>query len=81
MLPMPMYGVRLPNERRKLWRAAELLTYIWNQDQYSRAVAAAAMGLVCDGNVAGGQVGGRRMDVWRWRECLWRHRRLARQED
>lgn len=43
MLLMLMYGVRVLDEKRKLWRAAELLTDIWNQDQYSRAVAAAAV--------------------------------------
>ena len=43
MLLMLMYGVRVLDERRKLWRAAELLTDVWNQDQYSRAVAAAAV--------------------------------------
>jgi hypothetical protein len=43
MLLMLMYGVRVLNERRKLWRAAELLTDIWNQDQHSRAVAATAV--------------------------------------
>lgn len=43
MLLMLMYGVRVLNERRKLWRAAELLTDIWNQDQHSRSVAAAAV--------------------------------------
>ena len=43
MLLMLMYGVRVLDEKRKLWRAAELLTDIWNQDQYSRAVTAAAV--------------------------------------
>jgi len=43
MLLMLMYCVRVLNERRKLWRAAEVLTDVWNQDQYSRAVAAAAV--------------------------------------
>ena len=43
MLLMLMYGVRILDERRKLWRAAELLTDVWNQDQYSRALAAAAV--------------------------------------
>jgi hypothetical protein len=43
MLLMLMYGVRVLDERRKLLRAAELLTDIWNQDQYSRSVAAAAV--------------------------------------
>jgi hypothetical protein len=43
MLLMLMYGVRVLDERRKLWRAAELLTDVWNQDQYSRAVAASAV--------------------------------------
>lgn len=43
MLLMLLYGVRVLNERRKLWRAAELLTDIWNQDQHSRSVAAVAV--------------------------------------
>ena len=43
MLLMLMYGVRVLGERRKLWRAAEVLTDVWNQDQYSRAVAATAV--------------------------------------
>jgi hypothetical protein len=43
MLLMLMYGVRILDEKRKLWRAAELLTDVWNQEQYSRAVAAAAV--------------------------------------
>src|SRR5262249_46594940 len=38
-----MYGVRVLGEKRKLWHAAEILTDVWNQDQYSRAVAAAAV--------------------------------------
>jgi len=43
MLLMLMYGIRVLDERRMLWRAAELLTDVWNQDQYSRVVAAAAV--------------------------------------
>ncbi len=43
MLLMLMYGIRVLGERRKLWRAAELLTDTWNQEQYSRAVADAAV--------------------------------------
>jgi hypothetical protein len=43
MLLMRVCGVRVLSERRKLWRAAEVLTDVWNQDQYSRAVAAAAV--------------------------------------
>ena len=43
MLLMLMYGVRVLDERRKLWRAAELLTDVWNQEQYSHAVAAVAV--------------------------------------
>ena len=43
MLLMLMYGVRVLDEKRKLWRAAEILTDIWNEDQYSRTVAAAAV--------------------------------------
>jgi len=43
MVLMLMYDVRVLDERRKLWRAAEVLTDLWNQDQYSRAVATAAV--------------------------------------
>ncbi len=43
MLLMLMYGVRVLDERRKFWRAAEVLTDLWNQDQYSRALTAAAV--------------------------------------
>lgn len=43
MLLMSAYGVRLLDEKRKLWRAAEILTDVWNQDQYSRAIAQAAV--------------------------------------
>ena len=43
MLLMTAYGVRVLDERRKLWRAAEILTDVWNQDQYSRVIAHAAV--------------------------------------
>jgi hypothetical protein len=43
MVLMAAYGVRLLDEKRKLWRAAEILTDVWNQDQYSRAIANAAV--------------------------------------
>ena len=43
MLLMSAYGVRVLDEKRKLWRAAEILTDVWNQDQYSRAIAQAAV--------------------------------------
>lgn len=43
ILLMTAYGVRVLDERRKLWRAAEVLTDVWNQDQYSRAIARAAV--------------------------------------
>jgi hypothetical protein len=43
MLLMTAYGVRVLDEKRKLWRAAEILTDVWNQDQYSRAIAHAAV--------------------------------------
>jgi len=43
MLLMLAYGVRVLDGRRKLWRAVELLTDVWNQEQYSRAMAAAAV--------------------------------------
>ena len=43
MLLMLMYGVRVLDERRELWRAAEVLADLWNQDLYSRAQAAAAV--------------------------------------
>ena len=41
LLLMTAYGVRVLDEKRKLWRAAEILTDVWNQDQYSRAIAQA----------------------------------------
>ncbi len=43
MFLMSAYGVRVLDEKRKLWRAAEILTDVWNQDQYSRAIAQAAV--------------------------------------
>jgi hypothetical protein len=43
MVLMTAFGVRLLDAKRKLWRAAEILTDVWNQDQYSRAIAHAAV--------------------------------------
>jgi len=43
MVLMTAYGARILDEKRKLWRAAEILTDVWNQDQYSRATAHAAV--------------------------------------
>ena len=43
MLLMLMYGVRVLDERLKLWCAAEVLTDLWNQDQYSRVLTAVAV--------------------------------------
>jgi hypothetical protein len=36
---MVAYGVRVMGEKRKLWHAAEILTVVWNQEQYSQSVA------------------------------------------
>jgi len=37
------YGVRVIDEKRKLWRAAEILNDIWNDAQYARATAETAI--------------------------------------
>jgi len=37
------YGVRVMGEKRKLWRAAEILNDVWNDAQYARATAVAAI--------------------------------------
>jgi hypothetical protein len=36
---MVAYGVRVMDEKRKLWHAAEILTDVWNQEQHSQSVA------------------------------------------
>ena len=36
------FGVRIMDEKRKLWHAAEILTDVWNQEQYSQFVAQTA---------------------------------------
>jgi hypothetical protein len=42
MVFMIAYGVRVMDEKRKLWHAAEILTDVWNQEQYSQSVAQTA---------------------------------------
>ena len=42
MVLMFAYGVRVMDEKRKLWHAAEILTDVWNQEQYSQSVAQTA---------------------------------------
>jgi hypothetical protein len=39
MVLMFAYGVRVMDEKRKLWRAAEILNDVWNDAQYARAMA------------------------------------------
>ena len=39
---MVAYGVRVVDEKRKLWHAAEILTDVWNQEQHSQSVAQTA---------------------------------------
>ena len=39
MVVMFAYGVRVMDEKRKLWRAAEILNDVWNDAQYARATA------------------------------------------
>jgi hypothetical protein len=39
---MVAYGVRVMDEKRKLWHAAEILTDVWNQEQHSQSVAQTA---------------------------------------
>jgi len=40
---MLAYGVRVMDEKRKLWRAAEILNDVWNDAQYARAMAETAI--------------------------------------
>ena len=42
MVLMVAYGVRVVDEKRKLWHAAEILTDVWNQEQHSQSVAQTA---------------------------------------
>ena len=42
MMLMVAFGVRIMDEKRKLWHAAEILTDVWNQGQYSQFVAQTA---------------------------------------
>ena len=44
LVNMFAYGVRVMDEKRKLWRAAEILNDVWNDAQYARATADAAIG-------------------------------------
>lgn len=39
---MVAYGVHVVDEKRKLWHAAEILTDVWNQEQYSQSIAQTA---------------------------------------
>jgi hypothetical protein len=43
MVLMIAYGVRVMDEKRRLWRAAEILTDIWNDSELARANAQAAI--------------------------------------
>ncbi len=43
MALMFAYGVRIMDEKRKLWRAAEILNDVWNDAQYARATAETAI--------------------------------------
>ena len=43
MVLMLAYGVRVMDEKRKLWRAAEILNDVWNDAQYARALAERAI--------------------------------------
>ena len=43
MVLMFAYGVRVMDEKRKLWRAAEVLNDVWNDAQYARATAETAI--------------------------------------
>jgi hypothetical protein len=40
---MLAYGVRVMDEKRKLWRAAEILNDVWNDAQYARTMAETAI--------------------------------------
>jgi hypothetical protein len=42
MVLMVAYGVRVMDEKRTLWHAAEILTDVWNQEQHSQSVAQTA---------------------------------------
>jgi hypothetical protein len=42
MTLMVAFGVRIMDEKRKLWHAAEILTDLWNQEQYSQFAAQTA---------------------------------------
>ena len=44
MVLMFAYGVRVMDEKRKLWHAAEILNDVWNDAQYARAIAEDAIG-------------------------------------
>ena len=44
MVLMLAYGVRVMDEKRKLWHAAEILNDVWNDAQYARATAEDAIG-------------------------------------
>ena len=44
MVLMFAYGVRVMDEKRKLWHAAEILNDVWNDAQYARATAEDAIG-------------------------------------
>ena len=43
MVLMFAYGVRVMDEKRKLWRAAEILNDVWNDAQFARATAETAI--------------------------------------
>jgi hypothetical protein len=43
MVLMFAYGVRVMDEKRKLWRAAEILNDVWNDAQYARVTAETAI--------------------------------------
>lgn len=43
MVLMLAYGVRVMDEQRRLWRAAEILTDVWNDGEYARAMAQSAI--------------------------------------
>jgi hypothetical protein len=44
MVLMFAYGVRVMDEKRKLWHAAEILNDVWNDAHYARATAEDAIG-------------------------------------
>jgi hypothetical protein len=43
MVLMIAYGVRVLDEKRRLWRAAEILTDAWNDGEHSKGLAGAAI--------------------------------------